>query len=75
MCTFWVALHGFHSMGSRWCIQYIKEINTAVGSPKTSGDLWLVTVNQASGESIFPTLVHVWCNTHLQTLTHSHAQH
>lgn len=44
---------GLHSMSSLRWIQYIKEINTAVGSPKTSGDLWLVSVSQASGESIF----------------------
>lgn len=60
------------SLISLRCIQYIRQTNTAVGSPKTSGDLWVVSVNQASGESIFPTLVHVWatCNTH--SLTHTH---
>lgn len=30
-------------------IQYIREINTAVGSPKTPRDLWVASAHQASG--------------------------
>lgn len=34
-------------------IHYIREINTAVDSPKTPRDLWVVSVHQASGRGIF----------------------